>query len=116
MWNLGNEHGQYIISITFIASTTKKAELLSSDTKNVHLGISALWRAPLTLATVESALQDPYKCRVLWLCHMYLLGAYVLDFVGEYHIFWIFLWVENVLSANGFWFCTQSRETSSHVK
>lgn len=44
------------------------------------------------------------------------LGAYVLDFVGEYHIFWIFLWVENVLSANGFWFCTQSRETSSHVK
>lgn len=42
MWNLGNEHGQYITSVTFLASTTEKAEWVSSDTKNVHFGIKAV--------------------------------------------------------------------------
>lgn len=62
MWNLGNEHGQYIISVTFIASITKKAELVSWNTKNVHLTIRAVRKALLMVTIINSAFQDYLKC------------------------------------------------------
>lgn len=106
MWNLGNEHGQYIISVTFIASATKKTELVSSDTKDVHFRPKAVWKALLMVTTMNSTDQDPVPGHMSP-C-MYLSGAYLLHF-GE--VSWFFLYfpvwsrffclVENVLSSNG---------------
>lgn len=86
MWNLGNEHGQYIISVTFIASTTKKTELVSSDTKNVHFRIGAVQKALLMVTIIKSTFQGylnamPYRstrctfqvlmCLILGKCHIF---------------------------------------------
>lgn len=60
MWNLGNEHGQYIISVTFIASATKKTELVSSDTKDVHFRTKAVWKAPL-MVTAMNPTDEPHR-------------------------------------------------------
>lgn len=48
-----NMHEQYIISITFIASTTKKAELVSSNTKSFDFRIKTIPKALLMVAIVQ---------------------------------------------------------------
>ena len=66
MWNLRNEHGQYIISVTFIASTTEKAELVSSNTKNKdYFRIKAIRKALLMVTIINSTFQDYLKCHAI---------------------------------------------------
>lgn len=65
MWNLRNEHGQYIISVTFIASTTEKAELVSSNTKNIYFRIKAIRKALLMVTIINSTFQGFLKCHAV---------------------------------------------------
>lgn len=125
MWNLGNEHGQYIISVTFIASATKKAELVSSSTKNVHFRIRAVQKALLVVPIIKSTFQGHLTCFAMSLYYMYVSGAYVLGFgqvslffffFGTYQYWVDFFLVENVLSFSDFRFCTKSKEILNYVK
>lgn len=114
MWNLGNEHGQYIISVTFIASTTKKTELVSSDTKDVHFRTKAVWKALLPVTAVSST--DRTKCRLTCLPAGTSQGliCWILEKFHDFLYFpvWsrFFFSAESVLSSNDFWVLYQKEK------